>query len=113
MSRVLRFGVTLSSLLMAAGLLIASLQSAPLPMPERNPTLGELIRQLGSGQLLGTSGSSAITLMFAGLVLLMLTPSLRVITTLVVFRAEKDWKFVGIATLVFLLLAGQVVYSLR
>lgn len=113
MSRILRLGVTLSSLLMVSGLMVASFQSTPLPIPERNPTLGELLHQLVSGPLGSMSGSSATTLMFAGLVLLMLTPFLRVVTTLFIFRAEKDWKFVGIATLVFLMLAGQVIYSLR
>jgi len=110
--RILRVGVLLSSLLMASGLLIASLQSTALPMPERNPTLGELLGQLVSGQLGSVNGSSATTLIFAGLVLLMFTPFLRVVATIVVFRAQNDWMFVSVALVVFLLLAGQVVYSL-
>ena len=112
MSRVLRFGVMTSSVLMASGLLLASLQTAPVVMTERNPTLGELFRQLASGQANASGGSLAVTLMFGGLIVLMLTPFLRVVTTLAIFRAQKDWKFVGLATVVFLLLTGQVVYSL-
>ncbi|MGH2568855.1 MAG: DUF1634 domain-containing protein [Bacteroidota bacterium] len=108
--RILRLGVLLSSLLMASGLIVASLQSSVLPMPERNPTLGELLDQLVSGRLGSLTGSTATTLMFAGLVLLMFTPFLRVITTIVVFRAQRDWTFVAVASLVFLMLAGQVVY---
>jgi uncharacterized membrane protein len=112
MSRILRIGVMVSSLLMASGLLVASLQTTSVTTPDRNPTLGELIRRLASGHFATAGGSLAATLMFVGLLSLMLTPFLRVLTTLAIFRAEKDWRFVGIATLVFLLLAGQVVYSL-
>ena len=112
MSRILRIGVMVSSLLMASGLLVASLQTTSVTTPDRNPTLGELIRRLASGHSATADGSLATTLMFVGLLSLMLTPFLRVLTTLAIFRAEKDWRFVGIATLVFLLLAGQVVYSL-
>ena len=112
MSRILRIGVLVSSLLMVAGLFFASLQPSAAAIPDRNPTLGELLRQLISGQVGISSGSFPVTLMFFGLIVLMLTPFLRVLTTLAIFRAEHDWKFVGIAALVFLLLTGQVIYSL-
>lgn len=112
MSRILRVGVTLSTFLMVAGLLMVSLQVTPIPLPDRNPTLGELLGQILSGQLASMSGSSAITLMFTGLVLLMLTPFVRVATTLVVFWKEHDWRLTGVALVVLLMLAGQVVYSI-
>lgn len=112
MSHILRIGVGLSSFLMAVGLLIALLQATPVPMPERNPTLRELLNQIFSGQFMSMTGFSAITLMFTGLVLLMLTPLSRVLATLFAFWAEKDWRFVGVATMVLLLLVEQVVYSL-
>ncbi len=112
MGRVLRVGVIASSLLMTAGLVIAAVQSSPVPLPERNPSLGELIRQLFSGQLTSMTGAAAPTLMFTGLVLLMFTPFLRVVTTFFVFWKERDGRFMAIATVVFLLLAAQVAYSL-
>jgi uncharacterized membrane protein len=112
MSRILRIGVTVSSILMASGLLVESLQTATVVIPDRNPTLGELLRQLLFAQPAPAGGSFATTLMFLGLITLMLTPFLRVLTTLAIFWSEKDWRFVGVATLVFLLLAGQVIYSL-
>jgi uncharacterized membrane protein len=112
MGRILRIGVTASSFLMTAGLLIAALHSSPVPLPERNPSFGELLGQILSGQLTSMTGSSATTLMFAGLMLLMVTPFLRVVTTLMVFWKERDWRFTVIASVVFLLLAGQAAYSL-
>lgn len=112
MGRVLRVGVALSSFLMALGLLIGALQATPIPMPNRNPTLGELLSQILSGQLFSMTGSSAITLMFTGLVVLMLTPFIRVATALVIFWKEHDRRFTNIALVVLLMLMGQVVYSL-
>jgi uncharacterized membrane protein len=112
MSRILRVGVTISSVFMTAGLLIAAVHPSPVPLPERNPSLGELIRQLFSGQLTSMTGAAAPTLMFTGLVLLMFTPFLRVVTTFFVFWKERDGRFMAIASVVFLLLAAQVVYSL-
>lgn len=112
MGRMLRVGVALSSFSMALGLLFAALQSTPVPTPDRNPSLGELLSQILSGQLTGMTGSSATTLMFTGLVLLMFTPFVRVITALIVFQKERDRRFTMIASIVFLMLVGQVVYSL-
>jgi uncharacterized membrane protein len=93
-------------------LLVASLQSTAVPMPDHNPTLGELLRRILSGQWTDMTASSATTIMFTGLVLLMLTPFLRVLTTLVLFWRERDWRFTALASAVLLMLAGQVVYSL-
>lgn len=112
MGRILRVGVALSSFLMALGLLIGALHTTPIPVPDRNPTLGELFSQILSGQLTSMTGSSAITLMFTGLVVLMLTPFIRVATTLVIFWKEHDRRFTSIALVVLLMLMGQVVYSL-
>jgi uncharacterized membrane protein len=59
------------------------------------------------------SGSfDPVTLMFAGLVFLMFTPILRVITAVVGFGVERDWRFVFVSTVVLFLLAGEIVYSI-
>jgi uncharacterized membrane protein len=50
--------------------------------------------------------------MFAGLVFLMFTPILRVITAVVGFGVERDWRFVFVSTVVLFLLAGEIVYSI-
>jgi uncharacterized membrane protein len=110
LSRILRFGVLLSSLLMAAGLLMALLRSVPLHA--EHPTMSTFFRQIFSENSGSTNGSSAQTFMLTGLMLLMLTPFGRVLTTLVLFWQERDWKFVGVALLVFMLLVGQILSSL-
>ena len=100
---LLRAGVAVSSVLMAAGLLLAAFQPAQ-PTVDYNPTLKELLLGLASGQ---ANEYTAGLLMFAGLVALMLTPFLRVLAALFAFLAEKDWRFVGVATVVFCILVGQ------
>jgi len=105
--RTLRFGVWTSAGLMVAGLLLAWLSAGSLRLPSENPTPGEVFRSLLAGSL------DPVTLMFAGLLLLMLTPFLRVLTAAAGFAAEKDRRFVVVALVVFAMLLGELVFSLR
>jgi uncharacterized membrane protein len=103
---VLRFGVWLSAALMITGLAVAAiLPSSTAPLSE-NPSLGSLALRLFSGTL------DPVTMMFAGLVLLMFTPILRVITAVFGFAVERDWKFVFVSSIVLLFLASEIVYSI-
>lgn len=112
-SRALRIGVWTSSLLMGAGLLVASLQSGAVQVPEKNPSLMEILSSLFSKAMLLADGSEAITLLYAGLVVLMFTPFVRVLAAAIAFSAEKDWKFVGVSLVVLCMLIGELVFSLR
>ena len=103
----LRFGVWGSAVLMASGLIMTAVQSGSNPATTDNPTLSDLFGKFLSGALDG------IAIMDAGLILLMFTPFLRVLTALAGFVSEKDTKFSIISLVVFLMLAGELVYSLR
>jgi uncharacterized membrane protein len=50
--------------------------------------------------------------MFAGLVMLMFTPVLRVITAVLGFAVEQDWRFVIVSSMVLLMLIGEIAYSI-
>ena len=104
--RVLRIGVWVSASLMIAGLLIAAMYPSTIVAFSSNPTLSNLVMRMLSGSF------DPVTLMFAGLVFLMFTPILRVITAVVGFGMERDWRFVFVSTVVLLLLAGEIVYSI-
>jgi uncharacterized membrane protein len=106
-SRALRIGVWSSAALMIAGLLVVWISGSTPAMPSENPSPGELFSQLFSSSVNG------VTLMFSGLVLLMLTPFLRVLTAAVGFLAEKDVKFVVVSCVVFCMLLGELIFSLR
>ena len=92
---------------MVAGLVLAWFSAGSLRPPTENPTPGEVFRSLLAGSL------DPFTLMFAGLILLMLTPFLRVLTAAVGFAAEKDRTFVIVALVVFFMLLGELLFSLR
>jgi uncharacterized membrane protein len=104
--RVLRIGVWVSASLMIAGLLIGAIYPSTIVAFSSNPTLGNLVIRMLSGSF------DPVTLMFAGLVFLMFTPILRVITAVVGFGVERDWRFVFVSTVVLLLLVSEIVYSI-
>ena len=104
--RVLRIGVWISASSMMAGLLIGAIYPSTIVAFSNNPTLGNLTMRMLSGSF------DPDTLMFAGLVCLMFTPILRVITAVVGFGVERDWRFVFVSSVVLLLLVGEIVYSM-
>jgi len=105
-SRSLKFGVSLSGGVMVFGLILFAAQSFSTPLPQHNPTMSEILRNLTSGSI------NPFTLMYAGLILLMLTPFLRVLTAVAGFAAEKDKKFVLVSLAVFFFLMVELLYSL-
>ena len=105
-SRSLKAGVWLSGGVMLAGLVMYAFQSFAVPVPPQNPTLSELIHNLLHGSF------DPFTLMYVGLVLLMLTPILRVVTAIVGFAVERDRTFVFVSLTVFVLLICELIYSL-
>jgi uncharacterized membrane protein len=106
-SWTLRIGVWSSAALMIAGLLVVWISGSTPPLPSENPSPGELFAKLFSSSIDG------ITLMFSGLVLLMLTPFLRVLTATLGFIAEKDPKYVVVSLTVLGMLLGEFYFSLR
>jgi uncharacterized membrane protein len=105
-SRVLRLGVWISASLVILGLLIATISpSSIMPLPS-NPSLSDLADRVFSASF------DPITLMFVGLVMLMFTPVLRVITAIFGFAVERDWRFVFVSSIVLLLLTGEIMYSI-
>ena len=105
-SRILRLGVMVSAGLMILGLLFAAIVPSSLAPPSSNPTLGSLAERILSGTFDPT------TWMFTGLVILMFTPVLRVVTAVFGFAVERDWRFVIVSGIVLSLLASEILYSI-
>ncbi len=105
-SRVLRLGVWVSAILMVLGLLIGAISPLSIVVLPTNPSLGNLVERMFSCTF------DPATLMFVGLVILMLTPVLRVITAVFGFAVERDWRFVTVSSIVLLLLMGEIMYSI-
>lgn len=91
---------------MIFGLLLATISPSLIVPLSTNPSLSNLAEQMFSNTF------DPVTVMFAGLVLLMFTPILRVITAVFGFAVERDWRFVFVSSIVLLMLIGEIVYSI-
>ena len=105
-SQSLKAGVLLSGGVMVIGLVLYAMRSFSTPLPPHNPTVAELLHRVLTGSL------DPFTIMYVGLILLMLTPFLRVLTAVVGFAVEKDRTFVFVSLTVFFFLIAELVYSL-
>jgi len=105
--RVLRAGVLGSAFVLCIGICMALLRPRDPAGIASSMDLASLAARLASGSL------DARTILFIGLVILMVTPIVRVVTAVAGFAAERDWRFVIVSGLVFILLAGEIIYSLH
>ena len=99
-SVVLRGGVLLSAGLLILGALLyfarvlwGGAPANPLSFPH---TLGDVFHGLGHGD--------PLAILALGLIVLLLTPVARVAISIFAFARERDWLYVGITTLVLLIL---------
>jgi len=105
-SHSLRAGVLLSGAVMVAGLVWYAASAFVTPLPHHNPTIAELLHSLFTGAL------DPFSLMYIGLIMLMLTPFLRVLTAVAGFAVQKDRTFVFVSLTVFFFLIAELLYSL-
>lgn len=64
------------------------------------------------GTWLFPSTINSSPLLVAGVILLISTPYLRVLLAIVGFSMERDWTFVKVSLLVFLMLVSELVYAM-
>ena len=106
-SRILRYGVWSSAGIMALGITLAWISGAEFSM------IGEQLLPSDALKGLATGSINPATLMVAGLLILVLTPFLRVLTAAIGFAAEKDRTFMLVSLVIFAMLLGEMMYSLR
>jgi uncharacterized membrane protein len=103
-SNLLKYGVILSTTLVVLGLVLIAIKTPPT-FPT---TVGQLVSSnygkptLDLGTLLsGAASGSPLFVLELGLLILLATPVVRVITSIILFAAEKDGKYVLITLIVF------------
>ena len=104
-SRTLRAGVLISASFLVLGIIGFLLHPSGVPYTIPAQNLVDLFRAITTGTL---SLSFPILLLYAGLVILALTPLARVLITLLGFAAQKDWPFVIFSFLVLLIITVSV-----
>ena len=102
----LKIGMLLSAGLLLGGMVLVFVHPPEAPSANLNSAafldaLIQLRLPLGEG------------LLYAGIILLISTPVLRVAAAVVAFMAERDWKFVGVSIAVFTVLLLEAILSLQ
>lgn len=110
-ARILAGGVWTSAILLVTGLLVAVFGNGPAASFDRSPGLAEVIHGLTTKSFYSGNASSGATIMYLGLIALILTPFVRVLTAAVTFILERDWRYVVVSLLVFFALIGELVFA--
>lgn len=100
-SYVLRGGVLLSGGIILVGVTIFYLRFGSDPSPAQ---AGQVNPRSLATVLRGAAQGSPLALVMVGLLLLLVTPVVRVLVSIVAFAIERDWRYVGITVLVFAIL---------
>jgi len=96
--QLLIVGLVISITLMLLGMGLALARGEGMPTTATSP--GETLRQARAGQSAG--------IMTLGLLVLIATPILRVIGSIVTFVYERDWLYVVITTVVLLIVVASL-----
>jgi uncharacterized membrane protein len=106
--RLLIFGMIVSNVLFAAGIVQAFLH------PIRAPLTAEWVRaQYQAGKVAhGLISGDAVSLMLLATALLILTPVARVVVSIAAFLADRDYKYVVVTSIVLLVMGVTVILGL-
>jgi uncharacterized membrane protein len=110
-SRALRIGVYLSSIFMLAGFIASLLHPEMLSTAMNHASLTQLLIVLWPDHDFFTRLSNPLLLFYLGIVLLMLTPILRIVMAIVSFSLERDLRFVAVSVMVLLVILLSVYFS--
>ena len=108
-SYLLRGGVVLSMVFLLAGIVALFIHHGPdeLSKPNALPALigpGATFPHTVTGVIRGFDGFSGRAVLAAGLLILIATPVLRVVVSILGFAHQRDWTYVALTTFVLLIL---------
>lgn len=110
-SRTLRWGIGISSFLMAVGLILLFALFGTTGSHEI-PSIREVLLLFDPERSLHVALGNPYLYMYAGIVVLMLTPIARVFITIIGFALERDWRFLLVALFVFSVIIGSITYAI-
>lgn len=103
-SRTLRIGVYASSLFMLAGFIVSLFHPESLSNPAGHPSLTQFLSLLQFDNEFFTRFLNPFILFYLGILILLLTPIIRVVIAIVSFTIERDVQFVTISVTVLLII---------
>lgn len=98
---ILTVGLAVSTILMLAGILGDLILSRTMPTVEPDPS--QIVQSIIE---LRPSGFMSL-----GLLVLLATPIIRVVGSVVAFVYERDWRYAGITFLVFMIVLSSIVFG--
>lgn len=115
LSRLLIVGVGLSLALMAAGVLLLAARHVPLAVPQVGAN-GQTGRGSGTWLPLADVAPRALAgdpngILDLGVLMLFATPTLRVVAAIVVFAADREYRYVAISCAILALLALSLIVA--
>ncbi len=104
-SRTLRIGVYGSTLFMLVGFLVSLFHPETLSNPDGHPSLTQFLSLLQPDSEFFTRFLNPFILFYLGILILLLTPIIRVVIAIVSFTIERDGQFITISvTVLFIIL---------
>ena len=110
-SRTLRIGVYASSIFMLAGFIASLFHPETLSTTVDHPSLPQLLALLQPDHYFFTRLFNPFLLFYLGILLLMLTPVLRIVMAVASFSLERDIRFVIVSVMVLLIILLSVYFS--
>lgn len=102
----LRIGLWTSIVLLIMGLVLTGFEG---PSARTDVSLSDLPRMLLTGQ---TNLSTGTVFLYAGLLVLVLTPLFRIGTTALLFLRLQEYRFFTMSLLIFVILVVELVFAL-
>ncbi|MGA9363759.1 MAG: DUF1634 domain-containing protein [Bacteroidota bacterium] len=103
-SRTLRIGVYASSIFMLAGFIASLFHPETLSTTVDHPSLAQLLALSRPDHEFFSRLFNPFLLFYLGILLLMLTPVLRIVMAIASFSLERDTRFVAVSVTVFLII---------
>jgi uncharacterized membrane protein len=110
-SRTLRVGVYASSIFMLAGFITSLFHPEMLSNATDHPSLTQLLVLLRPDHDFFTRLLNPFLLFYLGILLLMLTPILRIVMAIASFSLERDLRFIVVSVTVLLIILLSVYLS--
>lgn len=109
-SLTLRWGIRSSAVFLIIGCL--AFLSGPQQASMKSPTVFVVVSQIIHSDRSGLSSLAPYIFLYAGILLLMITPLARVIITLIGFATERDWNFVLVSFFILCVIIVSITYSI-
>lgn len=110
LSKTLRWGIVISSIFLVIGTIVLFVMHVNMTIAP--PSIYQLISSIRLEGVLHGLITNPFFYLYAGILLLMITPIMRIIISVISFIAERDWRFAFVTLFVLGVVIFSVMYSI-